>query len=368
MGRRQNSGSKMSLDSLMDTLTNVLGILVIILIFSLLDAGDAVKRIRGFVDDISPEQLAALVRDAEEIHKLVEEHRKRLNDAETETYQRQMSLVRQKEALDQLRADVAKLAAAKINVEELKKEVEKRRVQVETTEKQIAAQEDLIASLKARLAEIPASGPDLNAKVVNLPDPREAPEGAKPLVFLCRGGRVVPVNTEELQRKAQQVIMEAERILYRKDLNRVDCEKMAQLFEKRFVGDRYCRVKIVIGGDAKPHLKLELRPEAGDRTETIGKGTSQFNRWIRGIDPRQYYLDFRVFSDSFAAYLEARNAAARQGLLAGWIAYPAEADYVIGIGADFRTTCIGKDPPPPPRASPPPAGPPRPPPPADVVD
>jgi hypothetical protein len=368
MGRRQNSGSKLSLDSLMDTLTNVLGILVIILIFSLLDAGDAVKRIRGFVDDVSPEQLAALIRDAEEIHKLVEEHRKRLNDLETETYQGQMSLVRQKQLIDQLKADIAKLAAAKINVEELKKEVEQRRVHVETTEKKIAAQEDLIASLKARLAEIPASGPDMDAKVVNLPDPREAPKGAKPLVFLCRSGRVVPVNTEELQLRAQQVIKEAERILYRKDLNRVDCEKMAQLFEKRFVGDRYCRVKIVIGGDAKPYLKLELRPEAGDKPGTIGKGTSQFNRWIRGIDPQRYYLDFRVFSDSFAAYLEARNAAARQGLLAGWIAYPAEADYVIGIGADFRLTCVGREPPPPPRPAPQPDGPPRPPPPPDVVD
>ncbi len=368
MGRRQNSGSKMSLDSLMDTLTNVLGILVIILIFALLDAGDAVKRIRGFVDDISPEQLAALAREAEEIHKLVEEHRKRLNDSETETYQQQMSLVRQKEMLEQLKADLAKLAAAKINIEELKKEVEQRRLQVETVEKQIATHEELIASLKARLAEIPATGPDMDAKVVNLPDPREAPKGAKPLVFLCRQGRVVPLNAEELQLKAQQVIKEAERVLYRKDLNRVDCEKMAQLFEKRFVGDRYLRVKIVVGGDAKPHMKLELRPDAGDRAETIAKGNSQFHRWIRGIDPRQYYLDFRVFSDSFAAYLEARNAAARQGLLAGWIAYPAEADYVIGLGADFRTLCVGKEPPPPPPPAPAPSGPPRPPPPPDVVD
>jgi hypothetical protein len=212
------------------------------------------------------------------------------------------------------------------------------------------------------------SGPDMDAKIVNLPDPREAPKGAQPVVFLCRSGRAVPVNTQELQLKAQQVIKEAERILFRKDLNRIDCDKMAQLFEKRFVGDRYCRVKIHVGGDAKPYLKLEVRPDAGDRTETIGRGTSQFHRWIRSINPQKYYLEFRVFSDSFATYLEARNAAARQGVLAGWIAYPAEADYVIGIGVDLKTTCLGEEPPPPPPPSAQPAGPPRPPPPADVVD
>lgn len=358
----------MNLDSLMDTLTNVLGILLIVLIFSLLDAGDAVKRIRGFVDDVSPEQLARIMSEAEELHKLVEEKRKGLEDSETQTYQRQMSLVRQKELIAQLKADMAKLASAKINVEDLKKQLEQRRTQVETVEKQIGEKEALIASLRARLAETPASGPDMDAKIVNLPDPREAPKGAKPLVFLCRSGRVVPVNTQELQQKAQQVIKEAERILFRKDLNRIDCDKMAQLFEKRFVGDRYCRVKIHVGGDAKPYLKLEVRPEAGDKAETIGKGTSQFHRWIRGVNPQEYYLEFRVFSDSFAAYLEARNAAARQGVLAGWIAYPAEADYVIGIGVDFKTTCLGKEPPPPRPPSAQPAGPPRPPPPVDVVD
>ncbi len=366
MGRRQSSVSGMNLDSLMDTLTNVLGILLIVLIFSLLDAGDAVKRIKGFVDDISAEQLARALSEAQELNKLVEENRKTLQDSESQAYQGQMSLTRQKELIAQLKADMAKLATTKINVEDLKKQVAQRRTQVETVQKQITEKETLIASLRARLAETPTRGPDMDAKIVNLPDPREAPKGAQPLTFICRSGRVVPVDTQGLQQKAQQVIKEGQRVLFRQ--NRIDCEKMAQLFEKRFVGDRYCRVKIHVGGDAKPYLKTELRPDAGDKTETIGKGTSQFHRWIRGIDPQKFYLEFRVFSDSFATYLEARNAAARQGVLAGWIAYPAEAEYVIGIGVDLKTTCLGKEPPPPPPPSAQPAGPPRPPPPPDVVD
>lgn len=365
MGRRNATGGGMSLDSLMDTLTNVVGILLIVLIFSLLSGADAVKRIKGFVDDISPEQLAAALAEADELHKLVEEKRRSLQEYEGQTAERQVSLARQKELIAQLKADMAKLASAKINVEELKKDVAQRRAQVESLEKQIGEKEALIASLRARLAETPARGPDADAQIVNLPDPREAPKGSQPLVFLCRGGHVVPVDAQTLQRKAQQVIQEGQRVLFRQ--NRIDCDKLAQLFEKRFVGDRYCRVKIRVGGDAKPYLAVEPRPEAGDKTETIGKGTSLFNRWIRSVDPNKHYIEFRVFSDSFSTYLEARNAAARKGILAGWVAYPAEAEYWIGIGVDLKTTCLGKEPPPPaPPAKPVDAD--RPPPPPDVVD
>jgi len=368
MGRRKSSVGGINLDSLMDTLTNVVGILLIVLIFSLLSGGDAVKRIKGFVDDVSAEQLARAQGEAEELQKLIEEGRKGLQDFDSRTSERQVSLARQKELIAQLKADMAKLATSKINAEELKKQVAQRRAQVESVEKQIGEKETLIASLRARLADTPARGPDMDAKIVNLPDPRDAPKGAQPLTFICRSGWVVPVDIQGLQLKAQQVIKDGERVLYREDVNRIDCDKMVQLFEKRFVGDRFCRVKIYVAGDAKPYLKIELRPDAGDKTETIGKGTSQFNRWIRGVNPQQFYLEFRVFSDSFATYLEARNAAARQGILAGWIPYPAEAEFVIGIGVDVKTTCLGKEPPKPAAAPASPAGPPRPPPPPDVVD
>src|SRR3972149_9433179 len=174
MGRRKSSVGGINLDSLMDTLTNVVGILLIVLIFSLLSGGDAVKRIRGFVDDVSAEQLARAQGEAEELQKLIEEGRKGLQDFDSRTSERQVSLARQKELIAQLKADMAKLATSKINAEELKKQVAQRRAQVESVEKQIGEKETLIASLRARLADTPARGPALDAKIGNLPAPPHA--------------------------------------------------------------------------------------------------------------------------------------------------------------------------------------------------
>jgi hypothetical protein len=105
------------------------------------------------------------------------------------------------------------------------------------------------------------------------------------------------------------------------------------------------------------------RENTGEKAEEIARPASQFNRWIRGLNPQKQYIDFRVFSDSFDNYLEARNEAAAKGLLAGWTPYAPSAEYWISFGVDLKTTCLGREPPPPTKPDPN-----RPRAPTDVVD
>lgn len=363
MARRADNSDGLSLDSLMDTLTNVVGILVIILLFTVINGAEAVKRIKGFVDEISDKQYAEALAQSEEIRKLLEEHHQDWDELKELLPKEKVSLEQQKELIELLKKDMEKAAESKVNVEEMKKQLEERRTHVKKIEDDIGAKEKEIASLKARLATTPARGPDQDAKIVNLPDPRPAPKEAKPIVFICRKGRIVPVDIPGLQVKAQEALKGAARAVFRQ--NAIDCDRLADIFEKKYVGDRFCQLKVRIGGDAKPYLSVEPRADAGDKTETIGERTSQFHRWIREIDPNKFYLDFRVFSDSFDTYLEARNAAASEGILAGWVPYAPTSEYRIPFGVDLKTTCLGKQPAKPAPTKP---GDPKPPPPADVVD
>jgi len=364
MARRNDDSGGLSLDSLMDTLTNVVGILVIILLFTVVNAADAVKRIKGFVDEISDKHFAEAVAHSQEVKKLLEQHRQEWEKLDELVPAEQISLKRQQELLELLKQDLQKLSEANVNIDEVKKQVEQRRESVKKAEDDIAVKEKEIASLKARLAEKPAKGPDQDAKIVNLPDPREAPQGAKALVFICRRGRIVHVDIPGLQAKALDALKGASRAVVRQ--NAIDCERLADIFQKKYVGDRNCQLKIRVGGDAKPYLSVEPRSDAGDKTETVGKRrNSQFQELIRGLDPAKVYLDFRVYSDSFDTYLEARNAAARQGILAGWAPYAPTSEYWIPFGAELKMTCLGKQPTPP-AAKPDDAK--RPPAPADVVD
>lgn len=361
MPRRKSASGGMNLDSLMDTLTNVVGILLIILIFALISGQEVVKRVRGFVDEVSDQQLAAAAAELESLRQLVESQRQRWETLEARRPQDELTLERQRQLLAQLQADLEKLAAAQIDPDLLRQQLEERRRKVQEIEAAIREREELLASLKARLAETPAQGP-AETQVVNLPDPRPAPSGAQPVTFLCRHGRIVPLDTPTLQQEAQTVLRSAQRLIDRKE--GLDCERLKELFEKRFVGDRYVRLKVRIGGDGKPYLLVEHREEAGEETANISKRTSLFNRALANLNPQKHYLEFRVWSDSFETYLAARNEAARHGLTAGWTPYPDNGDYWIGFGIDFATLCQGATPP---KPAPPP-DPNRPPPPPDVVD
>ena len=64
MRRRKKSSSGASLDSLLDTMTNVVGILVILLVVTQLGVSDAVKRISANAPKISVEELEQVQQDA----------------------------------------------------------------------------------------------------------------------------------------------------------------------------------------------------------------------------------------------------------------------------------------------------------------
>jgi hypothetical protein len=364
MARRQSSTGGMNLDSLMDTLTNVVGILLIILIFAVLGGQEAVKRIRGFVDEVSEEQLAAKAAESEALRNLIDEQRRNWDELETRVPQNRLTLEQQQQLLAQLQADLAKLSSSQIDPAQLQAQLTERRQKALELEQSIREKEEMLASLKARLAETPAQGAGADTKVVNLPDPRPAPEGAQPVVFLCRHGRVFPVDTADLQKAAAEVLLSSRQAVVRND--RIDCKRLAEIFEKRFVGDRYVKLGVRMGGDGKPALVVNHRDDAGDTAETLVRRTSLYNQLLSRLDPQQQYVEFRVWNDSFDTYLAARNEAARHGLTAGWTPLTETSDHTIGFGGNLPV-CVDYTPPPPRPPTPPDPNRP-PPPPADVVD
>lgn len=105
----------MNLDSLMDTLTNVVGILLIILIFTVLSGADAVKRIKNFVDEISAGQLQKTQAESAELRKLLEQYRDQLAALEAATPDASTNIDKAKQTAEQLRAELEKLAKSQID-------------------------------------------------------------------------------------------------------------------------------------------------------------------------------------------------------------------------------------------------------------
>ena len=78
--RRRKSSSQGSLDSLLDTMTNVVGILVILLTVTQLGVGDAVQRIRGDIAEVSIEDLESAKQKVADTQAGIQERQKELDE------------------------------------------------------------------------------------------------------------------------------------------------------------------------------------------------------------------------------------------------------------------------------------------------
>lgn len=387
--RRPKKESGASLDSLLDTMTNVVGILVILLTVTQLGVGDAVKRI-ATSSTVKPEQideaqkrLAELVRHRQSLQDRLDALREQdeVVDAAQELRRLKKELEDYKANVENLLANEEEKRAAELELLKLKEEAEaqirKHKEQVDKLRQQIIGNEDELASLRAKLADTPVQEA-VPPKEIVLPNPRPAPEGIKPVIVLCREGRVMIVDVEGIQDVAQKRVAY---IIRRRRLGRdpaagIDGKVLAEEFNRDPVNDRNRNfdVKLKIAGRV-PKLVLHRREDAGDTAERLQRSSSRYQAQIRRIDPDEFYLQFRVWPDSFEAYLKAREISSRRGLLAGWRAETTQGEYTIDLGTKLR---VGP-PPPPPKPKPPPKPgeePPKPPKPApkrrevptDVID
>jgi hypothetical protein len=339
--RKQGGGS---LDSLLDTMTNVVGILVILLVVTQLGVGDAVKRISD-ADSVKLEVLEEAQQQATALQAQREELESQANLLEQQDsagIERELRTLQKKitdnqvdlEALERRRQE--QMAEVEKKQEAQQKEIDQYTAKADALKQELDATEDALARLRAQLAETPDVG-TLPTKIVHLPNPRPAPKESKPLVFLCREGRVIFVDSAAYQEEAQQHV---ERLVQRRKLDSdpeagIDCSVILEDFNSRRRGDQDFDLKLAITG-RNLDLVLNRRERAGESVEVLRRGRSRFLRQVSQIDPEQNYLQFIVWPDSFEAYLEAREIASKRNLLAGWNPSESQEEYRIRMGGPVR--------------------------------
>ena len=381
--RRQKKKSGASLDSLLDTMTNVVGILVIMLTVTQLGVSDAVKRIAAS-DSVKPE----VIKEASEQLRKLQIERARLA--------RRLKALEAEEDLDlelELKKILQRIADELANLAVLREGKEKRdldemalrRLQAEAQqmlEQQKKEAEELLAivtmheeekaKIRAQL-EKASSGGRVTDTVINLPNPRAAPEGTTPITVICREGRAMFVDVDVIRKEAQSL---AERIILRRKLGRdpaagIDGKLLTDEFNKKPIKDRYFEVKMTVAGRI-PKLVFNRVKDGGETTEQLSGSSSQVQRRIKRVNVREHYVQFLVWPDSFDTYLEARKICSKRDLLAGWQAQTSSAEYTVNLDGPIR---VGPAPPPPPKPKPLPPGSPKPKPkpkprpkPVDVID
>lgn len=318
--RGRNRSTTSNLDSLLDTMTNVVGILVIVLIMTQVNVADAIRRLRSVLPDVSEAQMGELV---EEVRHVDEE----------------LVLLQAPDALDASR------------IKETKKKVGLLRVELEREKREVSPENDLIQLIAARkqsieeetramdVLEKELSGLRTELETVKelankppvrvrLPDPRPARDDASEILMACMGDRVYVIDVPALQALARRKLEEAGRHVIHTiegtgDKRRTIYKRKAseQCVVENNTGNGMALLKLRTYPD-RPNATLIImpRPNGGQRIVEVRKSERGVVRAIMQQAFRDRdYVYFYVTPDAFATYLEARRIAeVDHNLQVGW--------------------------------------------------
>lgn len=322
VARGRKRGDAQNLDSLMDTMANVTGILIVLLAVTQISVGDAMARLRDDIEqrpELSPASLAQAESEARSLRATLapllpqRSHLEALRDE-------------QREFLAALAEENAEARDMIARASEEPHEEEALRGVLGARRSAQASLRERALSARAELREIEtALSRQSGSQVARLPDPRAAPAGSRQVVYFCRHGRILRVNESSLMAALHQGTREASggRWSYGQGPpNFVDRGQLQAWFHEHDVGTRELRWHVVDNGPRELWAQLEWRKRSlGEGLAAISSRQSDFERNLLHLDPRRVHLSFFVWDDSFDVYVKAREIAEAEGFSAGWEAY-----------------------------------------------
>lgn len=359
--RKEDAGS---LDSLLDTITTVVGILIILLIVVQLGADSAVNRI---VEERKKEDAESMM---EERTKRFDKQRQDLLDEKKKVQEKLASENKsQAKLLQEISQLENELVAKKKAMPPAPPKLQNLRQEKTKLDNDKKAIELKVKKVKGLLAKVLKPTGQTLSKEVSLPDPKPAPPKAKPFRFLCRGGKIYPLDDPRLINRVTQEIQKAG--IKPNKAKEYDGKKIVAHFAKAKPGDLFFQAIPRIDGNKRIIFDLRKKSAAGEDEAALAKASSKYLAALKNISPKTHYLQFEVFEDSFAAYLSARDLASKRNFPAGWkpVSRGADTDCTLGLWTMYdlgRAALIASRPPPKPK---PPTGKPTPPKkPANVLD
>ena len=307
------------MDSLMDTLTNVVGILMIILILIQLNVSQAIVKIISDIPPIDVEQFEELELDAQAAAARVEEREQQLR----EVTENRAELTTVRRELADLQAQLQEQDAELLAIETL---LEQRRRARESLEQMREEVQQLLAErnrLQQLLAEPMDEPPP--ATVVSLPSARPVPDRATLETFLLSGGQLFYVDLDPVE---QAVMAEINRNLSEFELERrrtdggdtvlvLDQEKVSAHFAGLELTVGHFQVEVP-GNPTGTRLQMRVSPIEGAGMEIDGRLASPYVRQLRDWRGTNKVVWFNVAPDSFEHYTRARDIADQEGLPVGW--------------------------------------------------
>ena len=310
----------------MDTLTNVVGILIIVLILVEVGVGQSLKKIVSELPEISSEELQLLRDDTaeqlakyEKLHDLIDNQRNRVAGDRDE-------LARLNPQLTTLETSAELSAVPILDMASLQDKSFYSGKDLDRLRKETAALLAEQQRLKALLDTTPVAAPPPD-KIVRIPNSRPLPEKAKLERYLVIGNELFGYDPEGAKKLLIQEFQNA-RTRLEKERTKApdgstqiiyDQDKVVKFFEQRQLSLHGLELRVPYN-QTGTQLTLELVPKqgGGEAVESAAQFNSRCQNDLRRFKSANTVVWFHVTRGAFDPYLRARDLCDTVGVSAGW--------------------------------------------------
>jgi len=370
--RKEHPHEELPFVALMDTMTNVVGVLIIVLVMIGIGLASSVNKVLSELPPVTPAELAKLKEEVTEAApkedpKKIEEEKAKLTEA----------LKKATEELKTMDVTTDTQKSKITDLDELSKQIEARKKERDLKKAEVEKLLAEIEKLKARLDTTPVYVPE-PATIVRLPNPRAMPENAEIQRFLIAGGRVVYLNddgfiklvTDEVEKNGKPFIVSREtmrdatgKVVMAKDRQGKTVPRTRTIYDQKKLLDHFSRLRIgtremkleLLPAPNSPRLPVKLTPtpDGGETLEQLKNPASVFQRAMRKFKSEpNTVVWFLVYKDSIAEYLAAREIADQVGVPVVWEIYGANTYQRALADVEVTFTPPKPTPTPPPTATP----------------
>ena len=344
MARRKSHDEELPFVALMDTMTNVVGVLVIVLVMIGIGLARTVKKV---LSDLPPVTAAEHAKLKQEVEAAKPKHDPKQVEQELEKLKQQLTKSGEELKTLDVTKDEQKIKIT--DLDDLKKQItEKQKVR----DAKKAEVDKLLAEvdrMKALLdtTPVPAPPPELPPSFVKLPNPRPMPANADIQHFLVTGGRIIFIADDDIAKLIEQELKNNEQALalirevvkgadgrpvmikdksgHLTQQRKVvyDSKKTAAHFARTRLNVRGYKIEIPLAANS-PRIPVRVTPtaDAGETVEQARRLTSSFQQQLRAMKANPKAVAwFHVYKDSIQTYLDARDIADQSGMPAGWEIY-----------------------------------------------
>ncbi|MFC1889010.1 hypothetical protein ACFL4G_04560 [Thermodesulfobacteriota bacterium] len=312
MRRLHKKQDVIKLDSLLDIVTNIVGILIIILALVTMNVAQAVKNTPSEEDLQRKAASDSLAEEIRELHDRLEALLQEIEKKQSK-FDSQEGVKQQKDQKKSLEELLRKLQDEK---ESLRRKIKEKNKELEDLTNQLEAPPPEPEQMIIPLVSIVQYSSDDPSK-------KAAWEYKDRIVYFCRNGCIFPYRGNEL-------VMEAVRTCLgipsgKIELDKPSFKKVERYFSSHDVGDEYIHIKaeyIDMFNTADLAITIEFRRDVqGDMENALRNGNSDLKKQLSALRHQDHWVMFFVFDDSFETFLLARKMAKDHNLESGWIPF-----------------------------------------------